>query len=441
MAQDTNTGNVVDRRMALAREWDELVEQVRKLKGFEDFLRPPELKTLLPAAAKGPVVIVNVSRWRCDALIVQPSGVRACSLERLTLDEAIRRANVYLSGLRTVEIADRELLAASAATEEEPSRAAIRQEHLATMEVDRAQAAVDEMLVDLQAWMWDAIAQPVLEALGLEQMPPGSTTDWPRLWWCPTGPLTVLPLHTAGHHRESTVGDCPRTVIDRVVSSYTPTLRALLEARRSEKPSDSGPITDADTNRMLVVSVANAPNLPPLDTEVERSLLRKRFPGDSSEIVDERATHDAVRDALKKHRWVHFSCHGDQDLRNPSHGGLWLYDRMLTVADITAEQFHADFAGLSACKTAVGGVELLDEVITLAAALHYTGYRHVVATLWSVKDDASSKVFTTLYDRIAVDGSLRPDLAAAALHDAVRELREQFPKWPHTWTPFAHIGP
>jgi CHAT domain-containing protein len=114
---------------------------------------------------------------------------------------------------------------------------------------------------------------------------------------------------------------------------------------------------------------------------------------------------------------------------------------MLTIADITAEQFHADFAGLSACKTAVGGVDLPDEAITLAAAMHYTGYRHVVATLWSVKDDASSEVFTTLYDRIAVDGSLRPDLAAAALHDAVRNLRKQFPMWPHTWTPFAHIGP
>jgi hypothetical protein len=34
---------------------------------------------------------------------------------------------------------------------------------------------------------------------------------------------------------------------------------------------------------------------------------------------------------------------------------------------------------LSACKTAVGGVDLLDEAITLAAALHYTGYRNVVA--------------------------------------------------------------
>src|SRR5690242_1142344 len=62
MAESTSVGNVVDRRMALAREWDDLVAQVRRLQGFEDFLLPPKLETLLPAAERGPVVIVNVSR-------------------------------------------------------------------------------------------------------------------------------------------------------------------------------------------------------------------------------------------------------------------------------------------------------------------------------------------------------------------------------------------
>ena len=41
VAEPTPVGNVVDRRMALAREWDDLVAQVRKLEGFEDFLMPP----------------------------------------------------------------------------------------------------------------------------------------------------------------------------------------------------------------------------------------------------------------------------------------------------------------------------------------------------------------------------------------------------------------
>ena len=83
----------------------------------------------------------------------------------------------------------------------------------------------------------------------------------------------------------------------------------------------------------------------------------------------------------------------------------------MTIADITEGRFHGDFAGLSACKTAVGGVDLLDEAITLAAALHYTGYRHVVAALWSVDNETSSEVFASLYCEIATDGRLEPDRA------------------------------
>lgn len=56
--------------MALAREWDTLVEEVRGLEGFEDFLKPPPLEKLLPASDCGPVAVINVSQWRCDALLV-----------------------------------------------------------------------------------------------------------------------------------------------------------------------------------------------------------------------------------------------------------------------------------------------------------------------------------------------------------------------------------
>ncbi|MYX40196.1 hypothetical protein GTW59_03695, partial [Streptomyces sp. SID89] len=65
--------------------------------------------------------------------------------------------------------------------------------------------------------------EPVLERLGLLDAPAGE--EWPRLWWSPGGALAALPLHAAGHH------DGRRSVLDRVVSSYTPTVRALAYAR------------------------------------------------------------------------------------------------------------------------------------------------------------------------------------------------------------------
>lgn len=428
--------DVIGRRMALAREWDELVAQVRDLDGFEDFLRPPRLRTLLPAAERGPVVIVNVSRWRCDALIVRVDGVTPCKLPGLTLDEATHRASRYLSVLSGAETADLRRLTAQQPEPGEAPRDAARRRLMASRDQEAAHEQVDKMLADLQAWMWDTVTEPVLSELGYTETPDGETQTWPRVWWCPTGPLTILPLHTAGRHRDRRDG---RTVLDRVISSYTPTLRALLESRRPRRERDAD---GQDIDRLLFVDVPDLPDLTPIDNSAERSALLRAFPEDRRRVLSTaEATTGVVRDALAEHRWVHFSCHGDQDLVNPSQGGLRLRDGILTVADITTGRFRGDFAGLSACKTAVGGVHLLDEAITLAAALHYTGYRHVIAALWSVDNRASAEVFSSLYATIAANGQLTPDQAPAALHSVVRRMRDRHPDWPHRWTPFIHMGP
>lgn len=437
MTVESRDPGQTDRRMALAREWDELVEKVRELDGFEDFLKPPRLQDLLPAAVGGPVVVINVSQWRCDALIVKTDGVRTVPLPELGMEDAADRANRYLEALRAVEAADAELASAQSVQDDQRQRASIRRVHNASRALVETQDVADALLVELQAWMWDAIASPILDELGLVDTPTGESATWPRLWWCPTGPLTVLPIHAAGYHLDEP--SKRRTVIDRVVSSYTPTLRALLDARSSAR-RDVG--EEPRLDRMMVVSVGNVDGQSPLETEPERTLLKELFPGESClDLAEDDAVRDRVRTELARHRWAHFSCHGDQDLHDPSQGGVWLHDGMLTVADLVAEQFDGDFIGLSACKTATGGIELLDEAITLAAALHYLGYRHVVATLWSVTDKQASEVFEHLYRRIAGDGRLQPDLAPSALHDAVKSLRDRNPEWPHRWTPFTHTGP
>ena len=223
------------------------------------------------------------------------------------------------------------------------------------------------------------------------------------------------------------------------MSSYTPTLRALLEARRPAAERDDDSVSG---DRLLLVDVPDLPGYAPIDNAAERDALLAAFPAERRTILHTaRATPEAVRAALPGHRWVHFSCHGDQDLNDPSRGGLLLRDGMLTVADISTGRFRGDFAGLSACKTAVGGVELLDETITLAAALHFTGYRHVIAALWSVDNRASAEVFSSLYRAIAGDGRLDPDRAPAALQTVVRTMRDRWPQWPHRWALFIHTGP
>jgi CHAT domain-containing protein len=152
------------------------------------------------------------------------------------------------------------------------------------------------------------------------------------------------------------------------------------------------------------------------------------------------ATVEAVAGALATHRWTHVSCHGYQNLRDPSRAGLLLSDGMLSIPRISAGEHAGEFAFLSACMTATGGLGLPDEAITLAAALSYTGYRHVVATLWSVNPATAARVTELLYGRLTQDGGFRPEHAAVALHEAVRTLRADGTQLDE-WLPFTHTGP
>jgi CHAT domain-containing protein len=429
---DPDLSRQIDRRMALAREWDDLVEQVRQLEGFEDFLRPPPIERLREAAKGGPVAIINVSRWRCDALIMRDGAeVTSVELGDLTLESITDRVNAYLIVLHDDQAAHQVV---AEARDQELAGTISRADLLAAIRsYQQVNAATEAHLTALLAWMWDVIAEPVLDALNLSApVPDGQASS--RLWWCPTGALTLLPLHAAGRH------DTPgKSVIDRVVSSYTPTLRALLEARSR---STSAPATEI-RDSMVVVALSDTPgqpSLPNVTREVE--LLQRLLPEGRLELLPgEKATVSAVMEAMTARRWAHFSCHGDQNLAEPSQGGLLLHDGLLSITDITARQYHGDFAFLSACKTATGGVDLPDEAITLAAALHYTGFNHVIAALWSVWDRGAAEVTESVYEYIVQDGSLHPQRSAPALHRAVVQLRRRNLDRPSVWTPFIHIGP
>jgi hypothetical protein len=399
--------------MVLAREWDELVEQVRRLEGFHDFLRPPPLDTLLRAAERGPVVVVNVSRWRCDALVVTVDGVHVVELPDLTIEEVARRTTEYLSVLQDSRTFDGAVSFTAALEARAEDRKARERTLRSTVE-----------------WLWDVVAEPVLTFLDINAPSPPDAAPT-RLWWCPTGLLTLLPLHGAGYHAASD----GRSVLDRVVSSYTPTLRALSEAASRE-------YGDSASEELLFVGVPDVPDQVGLteDVAVEREFLRECFPGGLAVIEGADATVATVQTALGSHRWVHLSCHGYQNLNNPSAAGFELCDGILTVVDVSTARYAGEFAFLSACRTATGGLSLPDEMITLAAALNYTGYRHVMATLWTVDPAVAADMTRAVYPKLIEAGGFVPDRSARALHEAVRTLRDSGCSL-DDWLPFTHTGP
>ncbi|WP_133907397.1 CHAT domain-containing protein [Actinophytocola oryzae] len=390
-------------RLWAAQEFDVLAARVRGLPRTADlpdparFLHPPRLEDLLPRKGNDRIVLLNVSSWRCDALVLSHDGVTVVPLPTLTVDTVRDAAGRYLGALQEFE---------------------------GTHGSSADRLVLEHGISDVLEWLWDHVAEPVLSALGHTSTPTG---NWPRLWWCPTGALTVLPLHAAGYH-----GTAGRSVLDRVVSSYATTARSL--ARPRTRPAATG---------MLVVALPETPGRRRLPgTEDEQHLLAELFEKPTV-LADAGATREAVSAELVEHDWFHASCHGTQSLRNPLAGGLLPYDwetEGLVGIDVLTDHPGGEFAFLSACTTATTGIANLDEVVAIASAMHQSGWRHVVATLWTVWDDAALAVSRALYPLLVRHGYPDASGTARALHRVTRELRDRDPDRPSTWAPFVHAG-
>ena len=61
-----------------SKEWDDVVEQIRKLDGFSDFHKPLGYNSLKKAATDGPVIIINISVLHelSDAIIIHSQDER-----------------------------------------------------------------------------------------------------------------------------------------------------------------------------------------------------------------------------------------------------------------------------------------------------------------------------------------------------------------------------
>jgi hypothetical protein len=300
-------------------------------------------------------------------------------------------------------------------------------------------AAAEQQLTRVLEWAWDAIAEPIMNRLGRAGTPAGSETG-PHLWWCPVGSLSYLPLHAAGYHRDRPAAAPARSVLDRALSSYTVTARALAFARqRSPDPDPGG-------SGALVVAVPELAGATPLPGASSEAECIGRYIPSALQLSGPAATRAAVLRALSAHAVAHFACHGLSDWSDPTRSRLLLHDdarEPLTAGAITQLRLdHAELAYLSACSTAETAPAAADEAVHIASAFQLAGYSHVVATLWPVGDATAARVCDDFYRTITADGTRPPATAraAAALHEAVRRLRDERPGNPFSWAGYLHVG-
>ncbi|KAG8215661.1 CHAT domain-containing protein [Butyriboletus roseoflavus] len=208
---------------------------------------------------------------------------------------------------------------------------------------------------------------------------------------------------------------------DLYISSYTPTLTALIRARQ-ERPSDPS----IERHRFLIIGRAQAPGqnkLPSVNTELSTVSQRIGSIAMLTCVQDQEATIAKVGEELSKNEFVHLACHGIPHEKNPFESGFAL-DRLLTIENIMQYDLpDAKFAYLSACHTTVGDEESPDEVIHLAAAMQFAGFRSVIGTMWAVDDAHTNEITSKFYDNmIDESGRLDHTQAALALHKTMRSI-------------------
>lgn len=375
----TRGGNSDGDRAKLRRDMDahfqSIIADIRtQVDGFEKFLRAPSADELMAAADPDPVVVVNVSSFRCDAFLITPSEISLLPLPALTSEGIEERTHL-----------------------------------LKAFEPD----------LKFLEWLWDVMAEPILEALGFMQKP--SDDSWPHIWWVLTGKLCQIPVHAAGRD----IGYSYDSVLDRVISSYSSSVKALIYGRQHNPGEPT-------SGKALLVSMPETPDQPYLSFAAEEMvkledlcLSLKLTPNKLSRRRED------VLEQIHACKIFHFAGHGKSDPLEPSQSCLLLEDwqtNPLTVEDLRNRRLHENspfLAYLSACHTSAVGVDnLVDEGIHLVSAFQLAGFRHAVGTLWGVSDEHSVEVMEILYQTLRDEG-VTDKAVYRGVHKAIRALRER----------------
>ncbi|KAH8683912.1 CHAT domain-containing protein [Ilyonectria robusta] len=295
-------------------------------------------------------------------------------------------------------------------------------------EVEKHAKSLGSDLSTTLAWLWRVVVRPCLDQLGFNQPHPHSSGRWRRVWWIPTGALSHFPLHAAGRHCE-TSGE---TAIDRVMSSYSSSIKTLMFARRQHNPKSA----DSAPGNALLIGMPQTPGLSTLPSAADEvAIVEKLCPSLQLKAVKPSSNcRGEVLEKLHSCKSFHFAGHGESNSSDPSKSRLFLTDwetTSLTVEDLFQHwlrEHHLFLAYLSACSTgAMKYVYLADEAIHLISACQLAGFRHVVGTLWEVEDGYSVDAAKSFYG--ALEEEWNDKAVALGAHNAARLLRRETNGW------------
>jgi CHAT domain-containing protein len=202
------------------------------------------------------------------------------------------------------------------------------------------------------------------------------------------------------------------------------------------------------TSPLLVIAQPHAEGLPPLRFAEQEAQAIAALYG-AQPIIGDAATEAAFRSQAPGSRLIHIAAHGQLNAKNPLFSRLILApdagsqpkdDGALEVHEVYGlDLTHADMVTLSACQTQLGGQSNGDDIVGLSRAFIYAGAPTVVASLWSVDDEATAVLMEAFYTHLKAGMG-----KAVALRAAQSDLRHDaaHPQWAHPfyWAPFVLTG-
>ena len=272
----------IRRKNKVAKDLDDILQLIRQEQGFESFLHAETEEYFLAAAQEGPIVVLNSTELRTDAILVTKEQVTSIPLQ-LSHASVVKYLGTDLHGGET-DLHDNK---------------------------DKR---------EILRWLWKTTIQPVLQELGFYPKP---VDPLPWIWWIGVGLMARAPIHAATNFKftQGTI-QADMTTVQYCLPSYTSTIRAL-QYSRSRQQSHQNVST-------LIVTMPTTPGETSLKgvskgaDEIQHTLR------DFSTVTTlQRPTAGCVLKSLSGYSLAHFACHGVSEI-NPADSHLLLLKRAIS---------------------------------------------------------------------------------------------------------------
>jgi len=234
--------------------------------------------------------------------------------------------------------------------------------------------------------------------------------------------------------------------------------RPSLQLAAFGDPAYPSPLGEGDANSTTDLRVRSAVErgvfdwqpLPHTRREVEA--IAALYPGGTARtFLGTEATEEAAKSVGAEPRILHFATHGHLDDRFPLNSALVLSlpqeleegqdNGLLQVWEVFERvRLDADLVVLSACASALGQELAGEGLIGLTRAFQYAGARSVLASLWNVRDRATSELMVRFYRHLRQGRSKDEALRAAQIELIRGSAGDEDRSAPYFWAAFQMYG-